>query len=383
MVYLDNAATAQKPRPVLDALRQYYEHDCANVHRGVHTLSERATLSYEAVRGTVQRHLNAARESEVVFTHGSTEGINLVARCFVAPRLRAGDEVIVTAMEHHANLVPWQLVCEQHGATVKVVPVDDDGVLDVDAYAALLGPRTRFVALCHISNVLGTINPVEQLIRLAHERDVPVLLDSAQALPHGPVDVQALDCDFLVFSGHKVFGPTGVGVLYGKQAHLQNMPPWQGGGDMILEVTFEGSTFQEPPQRFEAGTPPIAQVIGLGAALEYVQSLDMAAAARHEAALLARATELVSELPGVRILGRAPNKVSVLTFLLDGAHSHDIATILDQQGVAVRAGHHCAQPLLRRFGTHATTRASFAFYNTFEEVDALAAGLRKVVDLFG
>ena len=383
LVYLDSAATAQKPRVVLDALRRYYAEDCANVHRGVYALAERATLAYEAARVTVQRHLNAATEESIVFVRGATEGINLVAHSFLGPRLQPGDEVLITAMEHHANLVPWQLACERHGARLRVVPIDERGALRREEFHALLGERTRLVALCHVSNVLGTINPVAELIAAAHRLDVPVLLDSAQALPHQAVDVQQLGCDFLVFSGHKVFGPTGIGVLYGKPEHLAAMPPYQGGGEMIQEVTFERSTFREPPYRFEAGTPHIAGAIGLAAALEYLRGVGLEAIAHHEHELITAATEAVAEIPGLRILGTTPDKASVLTFVMDGVHPHDVATVLDQQGIAVRAGHHCAQPLMRRFGVPATARASFACYNTRQEVDALVAGLREVRRLFG
>lgn len=382
LVYLDSAATAQKPRAVVEAEERYYLRDCANVHRGVHALAERATRAYEEARGKVARLLNA-EPRECVFVRGTTEAINLVAQSFARPRLREGDEVLVTHLEHHANIVPWQLVCEQTGATLKVVPIDDRGELVWEALEALLGPRTKVLSVSHASNALGTINPIAKIVELARSRGVPVVVDGAQGVPHGPVDVKALGCDFYAFSGHKAFGPTGIGVLWGKAAHLDAMPPYQGGGDMIRQVTFAKSTWAPIPVKFEAGTPNIAGVIGLGAAADYLLALDREAAAAWEQELLARATAALEELPGLRIVGQARDKVSVVSFTLEGAHPHDIATILDHDGVAVRAGHHCAQPLMERFGVPATARASFAFYNTLEEVDALVAALRKVQELFG
>ncbi|MBX3466843.1 MAG: cysteine desulfurase [Planctomycetes bacterium] len=382
LVYLDSAATAQKPRAVVEAEERYYLRDCANVHRGVHALAERATRAYEEARGKVARLLNA-EPRECVFVRGTTEAINLVAQSFARPRLREGDEVLVTHLEHHANIVPWQLVCEQTGATLKVVPIDDRGELVWEALEALLGPRTKVLSVSHASNALGTINPIAKIVELARSRGVPVVVDGAQGVPHGPVDVKALGCDFYAFSGHKAFGPTGIGVLWGKAAHLEAMPPYQGGGDMIRQVTFAKSTWAPIPVKFEAGTPNIAGVIGLGAAADYLLALDREAAAAWEQELLARATAALEELPGLRIVGQARDKVSVVSFTLEGAHPHDIATILDHEGVAVRAGHHCAQPLMERFGVPATARASFAFYNTLEEVDALVAALRKVQELFG
>lgn len=382
LVYLDSAATAQKPRAVVEAEERYYLRDCANVHRGVHALAERATRAYEEARGKVARLLNA-EPRECVFVRGTTEAINLVAQSFARPRLREGDEVLVTHLEHHANIVPWQLVCEQTGATLRVVPIDDRGELVWEALEALLGPRTKVLSVSHASNALGTINPIAKIVELARGRGVPVVVDGAQGVPHGPVDVKALGCDFYAFSGHKAFGPTGIGVLWGKAAHLDAMPPYQGGGDMIRQVTFAKSTWAPIPVKFEAGTPNIAGVIGLGAAADYLLALDREAAAAWEQELLARATAALEELPGLRIVGQARDKVSVVSFTLEGAHPHDIATILDHEGVAVRAGHHCAQPLMERFGVPATARASFAFYNTLEEVDALVAALRKVQELFG
>ncbi|MCO5165214.1 MAG: cysteine desulfurase [Planctomycetes bacterium] len=382
LVYLDSAATAQKPRAVVEAEERYYLRDCANVHRGVHALAERATRAYEEARGKVARLLNV-EPRECVFVRGTTEAINLVAQSFARPRLREGDEVLVTHLEHHANIVPWQLVCEQTGATLRVVPIDDRGELVWEALEALLGPRTKLLSVSHASNALGTINPVTKIVELARSRGVPVVVDGAQGVPHGPVDVKALGCDFYAFSAHKAFGPTGIGVLWGKAAHLDAMPPYQGGGDMIRQVTFARSTWAPIPVKFEAGTPNIAGVIGLGAAADYLAALDREAAAAWEQELLARATAALEELPGLRIIGQARDKVSVVSFTLEGAHPHDIATILDHDGVAIRAGHHCAQPLMERFGVPATARASFAFYNTLEEVDALVAALRKVKELFG
>ncbi len=380
--YLDSAATAQKPRVVVEAEERYYLRDCANVHRGVHALAERSTKAYEEARGKVARALNADPR-ECVFVRGTTEAINLVAQSFARPRLREGDEVLVTALEHHANIVPWQLVCEQTGARLRVVPVDDRGELLLDELERLLGPRTKVLAVGHASNALGTINPIERMVEAARAHGVPVVVDGAQGVPHGRVDVKALGCDFYAFSGHKAFGPTGVGVLWGKAAHLEAMPPYQGGGDMIRTVTFERSTWAPIPVKFEAGTPNIAGVIGLGAALDYLSGLDRDAAAAWEQDLLARATGALEELEGLRIIGQAREKVSVVSFVLEGAHPHDVATILDHEGVAIRAGHHCAQPLMARFNVPATCRASFAFYNTPEEVDALVAGLRRVKELFG
>jgi cysteine desulfurase/selenocysteine lyase len=382
LVYLDNAATSQKPRAVIEAVSRFYAAENANIHRGVHTLSERATVAYEGVRERVARFLNAASPREIVFTRGTTEAINLIAHSWGATSLRPGDEILVTAMEHHSNLVPWQLLAGRTGAVVRAVPITNTGELDLDAFERLLTERTRLFAVTHVSNALGTVNPVRELVARAAARGVVTLIDGAQSVPHLAVDVRALGCDFFAFSGHKIYGPTGVGVLYGREALLERMPPWQGGGDMIETVTLEGSTYAPPPARFEAGTPMIAQVIGLGAALEYLEGLGLAATGAWEEELLARATEQVGALDGVRLIGTAREKSSVLSFVMDGVHPHDIGAVLDDEGVAVRAGHHCAQPVMRRFGVPATVRASFAFYNTHEEVAALVRGLRRVRTLF-
>lgn len=383
LVYLDNAATTQKPRPVIEAITRFYEQDCANVHRGVHQLSERATEGFERARRKAQRFLGAADVREIIFVRGATEGINLVAHSFVRPRLQPGDEILITAMEHHSNIVPWQIVAEEKQARLKVAPMNGDGELIVEEFERRLGPRTRFVSLTHVSNALGTVNPVAELAAMAHARGIPVLVDGAQAAPHAPVDVTALGCDFYVFSGHKTYGPTGIGVLYGKAAHLESMPPYQGGGDMIRSVTFEKTIYNEIPYKFEAGTPHIAGAIGLGAALDYLESLGREAVAAHEAELLQYATAAVSRIPGVRIIGTARRKAAVLSFTLEGVHPHDAATVLDHEGVAVRAGHHCAQPVMDRFGVPATLRASFGLYNTTEEVDILVRGLERVREILG
>ena len=382
LVYLDNAATSQKPRPVIEAVTRFYSSENANIHRGVHFLSERATLAYDAVRERVARFLNASSAGEIVFTRGTTEAINLVAHSWGRSALRAGDEILITGMEHHSNIVPWQLLAAATGAVLRAVPITDAGELDLEAFDRLLTERTRLLAVVHLSNALGTINPVRAMIARARERGVVTLVDGAQSAPHLPVDVQAIGCDFFAFSGHKVFGPTGVGVLYGRAALLERMPPWQGGGDMIETVTLERSTWAPPPARFEAGTPMIAEVIGLGAALEYVESVGRAALGTWEEELLTYATERVSELAGVRIIGTAREKASVLSFVVEGVHPHDVGAVLDDEGIAIRAGHHCAQPVMQRFGVPATVRASFAFYNTREEIDALVRGLRRVRTLF-
>ena len=382
LVYLDNAATTQKPQVVIDAEVRYYAHDNANVHRGVHALSQQATDAYEAARSTVQRFINASAPEEIVYVRGATEAINLVAQSYLRPRLVPGDEILISAMEHHSNIVPWQLACEQTGAALKVVPVTDAGELDMAAFGALLGRRTRLVAVTQLSNALGTIPPIERIITLAHALDVPVLVDGAQAVPHIGVDVRALDCDFYAFSGHKIFGPTGIGVLYGKADLLNAMPPYQGGGDMIRSVSFAKTEYNDLPWKFEAGTPNIAGAIGLGAALDYVAAVGIDAIAAHEKDLLAHATEGASRIPGLRIIGTAAHKASILSFVLDGVHPHDIGTILDRRGVAIRAGHHCAMPRMERFGIAGTARASFALYNTREEVDALVAGIEEVRRMF-
>jgi cysteine desulfurase / selenocysteine lyase len=382
LVYLDSAATSQKPRAVIDAVARYYLQDNANVHRGVHLLSERATKEYEDAREKVRRFINAARTEEIVFVRGTTEAINLVAQTYGRTRVRAGDEVLITEMEHHSDIVPWQLLCEEKGAVLRVAPIDDDGQLLVDELQRMLGPRTRLLALAHVSNTLGTVNPVRRIVEIAHRQGVPVLLDGAQAAPHFPIDVRALDCDFYAFSGHKLFGPTGIGVLYGRSELLEEMPPWQGGGDMISSVTFEKTTWNKLPHKFEAGTPDIAGAIGLGAAIDYVSALGFAAIGAHEHDLLSYATEAVREVPGLRLIGTAKEKASVLSFVLGDVHPHDVGTILDQEGIAIRTGHHCTQPLMRRLGVPATARASLAFYNRRSEVDALVAGLHKVQEIF-
>ena len=383
LVYLDNAATTQKPREVIDAVRNFYERDCSNVHRGVHLLSQRATVAFERARTTIRKFLGAADSREIVFTRGTTEGINLVASSFVRPRLGEGDEVLISAMEHHSNIVPWQLLCEERGAHLKVIPIDDDGDIILADYERLLSDRTKIVGIVHVSNALGTVNPVREMIATAHARGVPVLVDGAQAVPHLAVDVQDLDCDFYAFSGHKVYGPTGIGALYGKREHLMEMVPYQGGGDMILSVSFEGTTYNEPPHRFEAGTPNIEGAIGLATALNYVNQIGLDTIAAHERRLLADATSAVLEIPGIRLVGSARERASALSFVMEGVHPHDIGTILDSEGVAIRAGHHCAQPVMKRYGVSATVRASFALYNTDSEIDALAAGLVKVREVFG
>ncbi len=383
LVYLDNAATTQKPQVVIDGLSAYYSADNANVHRGVHLLSERATEAYEGARARIQRFLNAAHTREIVFVRGTTEGINLVAQTFGRRTVGAGDEIVITALEHHSNIVPWQMLCEERGATLRVVPIDDAGEVDADAYERLLNERTRLVAIAHVSNALGTILPIRRMIARAHERGAVVLIDGAQAVSHLSVDVRELDCDFYTFSGHKAFGPTGIGVLYGKTELLERMPPWQGGGDMIKSVSFEKTVYNDLPYKFEAGTPDIAGAIGLGVALDYLGGVGLDRVAEYEHELLVHATRVLSALPGVKLLGTAREKAAVVSFLVDGVHPHDVGTILDQEGVAVRTGHHCAMPVMTRFGVPATTRASFALYNTHEEVDALVAALAKVREVFG
>jgi cysteine desulfurase/selenocysteine lyase len=383
LVYLDNAATTQKPRQVIDAVSHFYGAENSNIHRGVHYLSERATAAFEAVREKVARFLNAPSARQIIFTRGTTESINLVAQSFGRSTLQPGDDVLVTEMEHHSNIVPWQLVAEATGATIKAVRVTDAGELDLAAFDRLLSDRTRLFAVTHLSNVLGTVNPVRDLVARAHARGVPVLVDGAQSAPHLGVDVQALDCDFFACSGHKLYGPTGVGVLYGRESLLERMPPWQGGGDMIATVTIERSTWAPVPAKFEAGTPMIAQVIGLGAALDYVEAVGLGSIATWEETLLAMATARVSEVPGIRIIGSARQKASVLSLVVEGVHPHDVGAVLDDEGVAIRAGHHCAQPLMQRLGLPATARASFAFYNKPAEVDALVRGLQRVRAVFG
>ena len=383
LVYLDNAATTQKPRQVLDAIAHYYAHDNANVHRGVHALSGRATDAFEAARVKVARFLKASSEREIIFTRNATEGINLVAQTWGRANVGRGDEVLISAMEHHSNIVPWQLLCEDQGASLRVIPMFDSGDLDLDAFRRLLTPRTRIVAISYLSNALGTINPVADVIGAAHDAGAVVLVDGAQAAYHMPVDVAALGCDFFVLTGHKLYGPTGIGVLYGKAALLEAMPPWQGGGDMISTVRFEGSTWNVLPYKFEAGTPHIEGAIGLGAAVDYVSAIGMDRIQAHEQELLRYGTEALQQIDGVRLVGTARRKASILSFVLDGVHPHDIGTIVDREGVAIRTGHHCAQPVMDRLGIPATARASLAMYNTREEIDRLADAVRKVRKVFG
>jgi cysteine desulfurase / selenocysteine lyase len=383
LIYLDNAATTQKPRVVLDALRRYYEEDNANIHRGVHTLSERATRLYEDSRAKVQRFLNAGEAREIIFVRGTTEAINLVAQSFGRRNVGPGDEVLITHMEHHSNIVPWQMLCEENKAKLRVVPISDSGELILEEFDRLLGQRTKLVSVVHVSNTLGTVNPVKQIIEMAHRRGIPVLIDGAQAVAHMPVDVRELGCEFYAFSGHKLYGPTGVGVLYGKADLLESMPPWQGGGDMIRSVTFEKTTYNVLPYKFEAGTPNVAGVIGLGAAIDYLNALGPEAVAAHEHRLLGYAVERLREVPGLRFIGTPAHRAGAVSFVLDGIHPHDIGTILDEEGIAVRTGHHCTQPLMERFGVPATARASVACYNTREEIDALVSGLERVREVFG
>jgi len=382
LTYLDSAATSQKPQAVIDAVQRYYQFENSNIHRGVHYLSEQATDAYEATRAKAAEFIGAADQDEVIFTRGTTEGINLIAHGFTESVLQAGDEILITHMEHHANIVPWQIAAQQTGAVLKVVPVDDRGVLDMEAFEALLSEKTKLVSVVHVSNALGTINPVKNIIAMSHARGVPVLVDGAQSIPHMPVSVTELDCDFFVFSGHKICGPTGIGLLWGKRKWLEKLPPYQSGGDMIEKVDFEGTTYKGIPGKFEAGTPHISGVIGLSAAIDYLNGIDRAAALQHELALLASATEQLSAIDGLRIIGTAPEKASVISFLIDEIHPHDVGTFLDAGGVAIRAGHHCTQPLLKRFGVPATARASFAFYNDFEDVERLVKALTKMKQFF-
>ena len=383
LVYLDNAASSQRPKAVIDAISRYYEHDHANVHRGVHTLSQRATDAYEGARETVRRFINAHSSKEIVFVRGTTEAVNLIAQSFARPGITPGDEILISGLEHHANIVPWQLLREQTGAVLKVIPITSSGEVDLVEFEKLISPRTRLLALAHVSNALGTVVPVEQFIAVAKQHGVPVLLDGAQAVPHSPVDVQALDCDFYCFSAHKMIGPTGMGILYGKQQWLEKMPPWQGGGDMILSVSFEKTTFNQLPWKFEAGTPHISGAIGLAAAIDYLERVGMARIAAYEHELLKYATERLSALPGLRIIGTAANKAAVVSFTLEGIHPHDIGTILDTEGVAIRTGHHCAMPVMEFYEIPATARASMSFYNTFEEIDRLVAALEQARRVLG
>lgn len=383
LVYLDNAATTQKPLAVIEAIGNYYRHDNSNIHRGVHTLSERATEAYEKVRVAAQKFLNAADTKEIIFVRGTTEAINLVAQSYGRKNVGSGDEVVITAMEHHSNIVPWQLLCEEKGARLRVAPINDRGELLLEEFEKLLGPKTKIVAVGHLSNALGTINPVHEIVRMAHARNIPVLVDGAQAAPRMTVDVQELDCDFYAISGHKMYGPTGIGILYGKSRLLEAMPPYQGGGDMIASVTFDKTVYNRLPYKFEAGTPNIADTIGLGAAIEYLNGLGLEEIEQHEADLLSYATQAVESIPGVRVIGTAVEKAGVLSFVMDEIHPHDIGTILDSEGIAVRTGHHCAQPVMQRFNIPATARASFGLYNMREEVDALVAGIHKVREVLG
>jgi cysteine desulfurase/selenocysteine lyase len=382
LVYLDNANTSQKPRLVLDALKKYYEFENANIHRATHVLSERSTQAYEGARERVRKFVNARESAEIILTTGCTDGLNLVAQSYARPRLKPGDEILVSWMEHHSNIVPWQILCEQTGAVLKVVPITDSGELILEDFDRLIGDRTKLVSIVHVSNALGTINPVETIIAKAHARGVPVLVDGAQAVPHLLVDVQALDCEFYAFSSHKMYGPTGSGALYGKRALLDAMPPYRGGGDMIASVTFEKTTYNTLPYKFEAGTPNIAGVVGFGAAVEYLSGFDMRAIAAHEHDLLEHATRGISEIPGVTIVGTAPKKAGVLSFIMDDIHPHDIGTVLDRDGVAIRTGQHCAQPIMDRFGVPATARASFAIYNTHDEIDTFIRAVRRVREMF-
>ncbi len=382
LVYLDNAATSQKPESVLRALDKYYREYNSNIHRGVHYLSERATQAYEQARAAAQRFINAGDASEVIFVRGTTEAINLVAQTYGRKHVGAGDEIVISAMEHHSNIVPWQMLCEEKGAKLRVIPINDQGEILLEEYEKLLGPKTKFVSVAHVSNALGTINPVRKIIEMAHRRGIPVMLDGAQAAPHVKIDVRALDADFYAFSSHKLYGPTGVGVLYGKAKLLDAMPPYQGGGDMISSVSFEKTTYNKLPYKFEAGTPNIAGGIGLGAAIQYLNQFDWEQVEAHERDVLNYATERISAVPGVRLIGTAREKTAVVSFVMEGIHPHDIGTVLDQEGIAIRTGHHCAQPVMQRFGIPATARASFGLYNTRADVDALVAGLHKVLEVF-
>jgi cysteine desulfurase / selenocysteine lyase len=382
LAYLDNAASSQMPRQVIERLSHYHQAEHSNIHRAVHYLSEKATAEYEGARRKIRKFINAAEDREVIYTRGTTTAINLVAHGFGRAFVKAGDEILVSHLEHHSNIVPWQMLCEEKGATLKVIPINDAGELLLDEYRKLIGPRTRLVAVTHVSNALGTVNPVSEMIAMAHEHGVPVLVDGAQSVPHMKVDVQALDCDFYAFSGHKMCGPTGIGVLYGKAAWLEKMQPFEGGGDMILSVSFDKTVYNSIPHKFEAGTPPIAQAIGLGATVDYLESVGMDAINAHEQLLLRHATEQLLAVKGVRLVGTAAHKAGVISFNIDGVHPHDVGTLLNEDGVAVRTGHHCAQPVMQRFGIAATARASFYLYNTLEEVDQLVAGIRRVQQIF-
>jgi cysteine desulfurase/selenocysteine lyase len=382
LVYLDNAASTQKPRQMINALKRFYESDYANIHRGVHLLSQVATDQYEAARIKAQRYINAGCHCEVIFTRGATESINLVAATYGRANVKEGDEILITAMEHHSNIVPWQMLCEERGARLRVAPIDDQGELILEEFDRLLTPRTKLAAVVHVSNVLGTVNPVKEIIAMAHAKGVPVLVDAAQSAPHVKIDVKDLDCDFLALSSHKMYGPTGIGVLYGKRALLEKMPPYQGGGDMIASVTFEETLYNDLPYKFEAGTPNIADVVAFGSAIDYVNAIGIENIAAHEHDLLEYATSALSEVPGLRIVGEAAQKSGAISFVMDGIHPHDIGTILDREGIAIRTGHHCAQPLMDRFGVPATARASLGVYNTKHEINALVSALHKTIAVF-
>lgn len=383
LVYLDNAATSQKPREVIEAVQRFYSFENANINRGIHYLSEEATRHYELAREKVRALLNAGDKREVIFVRGTTEAINLVAQCYGRPSLKEGDEILITEMEHHSNIVPWQILCEQTGARLRVTPVDQKGDLIIDEYESMIGERTKLVSVTHVSNVLGTINPVQQLVKIAHEKGVPVMIDGAQAVPHLPVNMQEIDCDFYCFSGHKLFGPTGIGVLYGKKELLEKMPPYQGGGDMISMVTFEKTLYNVLPHKFEAGTPHIEGTIGLGAAVDYLQGIGLDRISHYESELVQYAMTALTDVPGLRLIGTPKEKAAVVAFIIDGVHAHDVGTVLDTQGIAIRAGHHCAMPLMKRYQIPAAARASFAFYNTKGEVDVLVKALGKVQEVFG
>ncbi|MCZ6778109.1 MAG: cysteine desulfurase [Acidobacteria bacterium] len=382
LIYLDNAATSQKPKAVLEAVNHFYTHDNSNVHRGVHVLSERATRAFEQARLRARQFINAPEAREIIFVRGSTEGVNLVAQTYGRQNVGPGDEILISTLEHHSNIVPWQMLCEEKQARLRVIPINDEGEILLDEYEKLLSEKTKLVAMIHVSNSLGTINPVRRVVELAHLRGVPVLLDGAQAAPHLKIDVQELGCDFYTISGHKMFGPTGIGVLYGRTELLDAMPPYQGGGEMIRSVSFEKTTYNQLPHKFEAGTPNISGAVGLGAAMNYISSIGYEAIAAHEHDLLEYATAQLTSIPKVRLVGTARQKASVISFTIEGVHAHDVGTILDQDGIAVRAGHHCTQPLMERLGLDATARASFAFYNTREEVDALVEGVHRVIEVF-
>jgi len=382
LIYLDNAATSQKPTRVIETLRRYYREENSNIHRGVHYLSQKATAEYEGARKKLSSFINARTPNEIIYVRGATEGINLVAQSFVQERIKPGEEILISEMEHHSNIVPWQIVCEKTGAKLKVVPINDKGEIILEEYEKMLTPKVKFVSLVYISNSLGTVNPVRQMIEMAHAHNIPVLIDGAQAVSHSKVDVQGLDCDFFVFSGHKMFGPTGIGVLYGKSEYLEKMPPYQGGGDMIKSVTFEKTVYNDLPYKFEAGTPNIAGAIGLGSAVDYLNEVDLDAVYAYEQDLLAYATEAVKNVDGLRIIGTARNKTAVISFMLEDVHPHDIGTIIDSEGVAIRTGHHCTQPVMQRFGVPATARASFALYNTKGEIDVLVKSINKAKKVF-